>query len=166
MMRRDRRGASIDQPAGNVCIHSSLQSDSYANRNGPSEGPNVRGIFGGVSAGELFGGGLLAETHIMRKWVITAVVLLASAARAQDAQLEHLKDIRDNAVHCLRVALRDARGNHHVQTRLVAECQKAFIKAIDDPTIKGLWSLLVRAEEMEPLWGSALAEARAKGPER
>jgi hypothetical protein len=102
----------------------------------------------------------------VRKWVVMAVVLLASAAHAQGAQLGHLKDIRDNAVHCLRVALRDARGNHHAQTRLFAECQKAFIKAIDDPTIKGLWSLLVRAEEMEPLWQSALAEAKAKGPER
>jgi hypothetical protein len=50
--------------------------------------------------------------------------------------------------------------------RLVAGCQKAFIKAIDDPTIKELWPQLVRAEEMESLWQSALAEAKAKGPER
>jgi hypothetical protein len=101
----------------------------------------------------------------MRKWLITPV-LLASAAHAQDAQVEQLKALRDNAVHCLRVALRDARGNRHAQTRLVAECQKAFIKTIDDPTIKGIWAQLVRAEEMEPLWQSALAEAMAKGPER
>jgi ElaB/YqjD/DUF883 family membrane-anchored ribosome-binding protein len=106
------------------------------------------------------------SANTMRKWVVTAVVLLASAARAQDAQLEHLKDVRDKSVHCLRVALRDARGNHHAQTRLVAECQKAFIKAIEDPTIKGVWEQLVRAEEMAPLWYGALAEAKAKGPER
>jgi hypothetical protein len=104
--------------------------------------------------------------NTMRKWVITAVALLASAARAQDAQLEQLKDVRDNSVHCLRVALRDARGNRRAQTRLVSECQKAFIKAIDDPTINGIWLQVVRAEEMAPLWQSALAEAMAKGPER
>jgi len=97
---------------------------------------------------------------------IFTLVLVAASARAQDAQLGHLKDMRDNAVHCLRVALRDAWGNHQSQKRLVAECQKAFIKAIDDPRIKELWPLLVRAEEMEPLWLSALAEAKAKGPER
>jgi hypothetical protein len=106
----------------------------------------------------------------MRKWVVAAVVLLASAARAQDStqdKLAHLQNLRDNAVHCLRVALRDARGNRHAQNRLVAECQKAFIKAIDDPTIKGIWAQLVFAEEeVGPLWWSALGEAIAKGPAR
>jgi hypothetical protein len=106
----------------------------------------------------------------MRKWVIAAVVLLATAARAQDStqdKLAHLKNLRDNAVHCLRVALRDARGNHRSQRRLVGECQKAFIKTIADPSIKGLWPLFVFVEEeVGPLWQSALAEAMAKGPER
>jgi hypothetical protein len=83
-------------------------------------------------------------------------------AGLQDAQLGHLKDMRDNAVHCLHVALRE--GNRHARTRLIAECQKAFIKAIDDPTIEGIWQMLVFVEEeVEPLWQSALAEA--KGPE-
>ena len=53
---------------------------------------------------------------------IFTLVLIAASARAQDSQLGHLKDMRDNAVHCLRVALRDARGNHQSQKRLVAEC--------------------------------------------
>jgi hypothetical protein len=90
------------------------------------------------------------SANAMRKWVITAVVLLASAARAQDStqdKLAHLRNLRDNAVHCLRIALRDARGNHHAQTRFVAKCQKAFIKAIDDPSIKGIWAQFVFVEE-------------------
>jgi hypothetical protein len=105
------------------------------------------------------------SANTMRKWVITAVVLLASAARAQDKQAYYL-NLRDNAVHCLRVALRDAGGKHQSQRRLVAKCQKAFIKAIEDPSIKEIWPLFVYVEEVAPLWWSALAEATAKGPER
>jgi hypothetical protein len=112
----------------------------------------------------------LVEMHSMRKWVIAAVVLLASAAHAQDStqeKLAHLQNLRDDAVHCLRSALRDARGNRHAQKRLVAECQKAFIKAIDDPSIKGIWAQFVFVEEeVGPLWWSALAEAKARGPAR
>jgi hypothetical protein len=75
--------------------------------------------------------------------------------------------MRDYGVRCIRIALRDAGGNHQSQMRLVAGCKKAFIKAIDDPSIKGIWPLIVFAEEeVEPLWRSALAEAIAKGPER
>jgi hypothetical protein len=106
----------------------------------------------------------------MTKWVIAAVVLLATAAHAQDStqdKLAHLKNLRDSAVHCLRVALRDARRSHQSQRRLITECQKTFIKAITDPSIKELWPLLVFVEEeVGPLWQSALAEAMAKGPAR
>jgi hypothetical protein len=101
------------------------------------------------------------EIGTMRQRVITAVVLLAAAARARDStqdKLAHLQNPRDDAVHCLRVALRE--GNYYARTRLVAECQKAFIKAIDDA------QFVFVGEGVGPLLQSALAEAMEKGSER
>jgi hypothetical protein len=108
---------------------------------------------------------------------IFALVLVAASARAQGAPSAqspaqlwqgYLKVMRDHAVYCIRVALRDAGGNHQSQMRLVSKCYKAFIKAaaqIDDPKLKEIWPLLVFVEEeIEPLWQSALAEAMAKVP--
>jgi hypothetical protein len=96
-------------------------------------------------------------------WLSPPVMLLASAAHAQE-KMAHLRNLRDNAVHCLRVpcGMRGATINHKGGSSPSAK--KTFIKVIADPSIKELWPMLVFVEKRgRPLVAERAGRSDGKG---